>query len=275
MAKRAIRRPGTADREALRLVLGATIEVDLGQHWHNDEHQVVLNPVKPFDFLLIPLRGAMRLRHAGGETELRPGRCLAIAAGTQHDGQRLGPEPLEAVTIHGRLSAPQAPRLLAALAEPLLPCPATWRREAVEAVALGDRDRSAASTWLAHLLRRLLLSAVRAGVALQPGSANPLLVESARLLDAHPELTLAAVAARCGCSPGRLRQLYAAAFGQSPADYRAARRLREACRRLRGGDESIAEIAGASGFGTLRAMQQAFRRHLDMTPQEYRFGGAG
>lgn len=272
--KRAIRRPGNADRDALRLLLGATVAVDLGQHWCNDEHQIVLNRIKPFDFVLIPLRGAMRLRHPGGSTDLRPGRCLAIAAGVEHDGQRLGDAPLEAVTLHCRVSSPAAPRLLTAFDQSLLPCPAPWRRAATEAVALGDRDRPAANVWLATLLRQLLVDAVRGGIGLDPDPVNPLLTEAVRLLEAHPERTVAAVAARCGCSTARLRQLFAAAFGHGPADHRAARRLREACRLLRADDATVASIAEASGFGTTRAMQQAFRRHLGTTPQAYRESGA-
>ena len=278
MPKTPIRTEAPAiDRAALRLVLaGSVYQVDSLQHWRNTERQVVLNRIKPFDFLLVPLRGAMELRLGGRRELLRPGRCLAIAAGVEHDGLRPHDQPaLEALTVHCRISAPAAPRLLAALAHPVLPAPAAWRRELVAATAL-DRERDpVAREWAADLLRRLLVAAVLADEPLDTTGVNPLVERSARLLEDHPELTIAAVARRCGCTPGRLRQLYAQAFDQSPADYRTARRLREACGRLRRSDATIAAIAEASGFGTTRAMQQAFQRHLAMTPQAYRDAGTG
>jgi AraC-like DNA-binding protein len=274
--KAPVRRPDGVDPELLRILLRARVEVDIGQHWRSDERRIVLNPVKPYDFVLVPLRGAMRLRCAGVDGELAPGQCLAIAAGVEHHGELLaGCTALEAATLHCRISAPEAPRLLHAFERPLLPCTASWRRDLTAAVALGDRDRAAGRNWQSLLLRSLLLEAVRGGALFAPEQVNPLLQESARLLEDHPELSIAGVAKRCGCSAARLRQLFTAAFGQSPADYRAARRLREACRRLREDDAAIASIATTCGFGTLRAMQQAFRRHLETTPQAYREAAFG
>ncbi|MDA3962568.1 MAG: helix-turn-helix domain-containing protein [Planctomycetota bacterium] len=272
MPKISLRNSFDGDPSAFRrLVIDAHIDVDSVQHWRSDEQRIVLNPIKPYDFVLVPLVGSLALRIGSRRLRLEPGHCLALSAGVEHHGQLApGCATLEACTIHSRMAAPGAPRLFDHYPG-ILPCSATWRHQLCRASALKDTEASAAHRWTRRLLRELLIQAWDAGLRPEASTSRALFDQARAAIDAHPELTIAAIADSCGCTPGRLRQLFSDEMGIGPGDYRARERLRRACRLLRAGGD-ISTVATRSGFGTTRALQLAFRRHLATTPQEYRAG---
>lgn len=63
---------------------------------------------------------------------------------------------------------------------------------------------------------------------------------------------------------------FARAFGMSPAQYRRACRIREACRLLAGSPLSITEISLELGFSSSQHFSAVFRGETGMTPGQYR-----
>ncbi|HEV2702396.1 MAG TPA: helix-turn-helix transcriptional regulator [Steroidobacteraceae bacterium] len=87
------------------------------------------------------------------------------------------------------------------------------------------------------------------------------------------ELTLAGLATRCGFSAHNLSQLLNEGIGSSFFDYINSRRVDEVKRCLLDpayADQSILQIALASGFSSKTAFNTAFRQHTRITPSEFR-----
>jgi len=59
-------------------------------------------------------------------------------------------------------------------------------------------------------------------------------------------------------------------FGVTPADFVERLRLEEACRRLSSLDNSVDDVGVSVGFKSGDAFRRAFRRRLDVNPNEYR-----
>lgn len=67
-----------------------------------------------------------------------------------------------------------------------------------------------------------------------------------------------------------LTRAFTADFGMAPATFWRSIRLDQACAILRGTRRSITEIAYETGFSDTAHFCSAFRKHIGMTPQEYR-----
>ncbi len=85
-------------------------------------------------------------------------------------------------------------------------------------------------------------------------------------------LTLGEVAARIHISPCYLSDLFSRIVGCRFVEYLTRLRLECAQALLRGGKETIAEIAAACGFGTVSSFTRAFRRAVGVPPSLYRQG---
>ena len=106
-------------------------------------------------------------------------------------------------------------------------------------------------------------------------SANidPRLQRARDLLDDR-EHTLGELAAKVGLSASHLQRRFRAAFGLSPAEYSAQRRLRALKQSLSAGDD----ISGAlydAGYGSPSRVYEQGAAKLGMTPARYRAGGDG
>ena len=77
-------------------------------------------------------------------------------------------------------------------------------------------------------------------------------------------------AAFAGVHPSHLRRLFKTHAGCSPARWLRARRVEEACRRLRDTDTSIADVALDLGFYDQSHFANVFRAHTGVTPASYR-----
>ena len=102
-------------------------------------------------------------------------------------------------------------------------------------------------------------------------AAHALLEDAAR---ARAPLPLAALAARVGLSPAHLQRRFRAAYGLSPAEFLAQRRLQALRAGLRAGVPVDAAILDA-GFGSPSRVYEDGAARLGMTPARYRAGGAG
>ncbi|MGV8083223.1 MAG: DNA-3-methyladenine glycosylase 2 family protein [Coriobacteriia bacterium] len=81
---------------------------------------------------------------------------------------------------------------------------------------------------------------------------------------------IARLASKLAVSERQLRRLFEAEYGVSPAEYRNSCRLLLAKSLLTDTDLPITRVAFASGFSSLRRMNDAFLRHYSMSPRAFR-----
>jgi len=94
-----------------------------------------------------------------------------------------------------------------------------------------------------------------------------------RLLD-ESDLGLEALGAAVGLSPGHLQRRFRDAYGLSPAEYRAQRRLQALKRGLRAGGE-VTRVLYEAGYGSPSRVYADGAARLGMAPLAYRRGGDG
>lgn len=104
-------------------------------------------------------------------------------------------------------------------------------------------------------------------------AVDPRLQRARALLDVR-EQPLAELASKVGLSASHLQRRFSKAFGLSPAEYSAQRRLRALKQSLSAGDD----ISGAlydAGYGSPSRVYEQGAAKLGMTPARYRAGGNG
>ena len=104
-------------------------------------------------------------------------------------------------------------------------------------------------------------------------SVDPRLQRARELLEER-EHTLAELAASVGLSASHLQRRFRAAFGVSPAEYSAQRRLRSLKQSLRAGDDVSGALYDA-GYGSPSRVYEHGAARIGMTPASYRRGGRG
>jgi AraC family transcriptional regulator len=83
-------------------------------------------------------------------------------------------------------------------------------------------------------------------------------------------VSLDALATRAGWSPFHLHRAFTRMVGETPKQYTLRLRLEGAAARLLASDDSILDVALASGFRSHEVFTRAFRRHFGRTPADYR-----
>lgn len=83
-------------------------------------------------------------------------------------------------------------------------------------------------------------------------------------------VSLDALATRAGWSPFHLHRAFTRVVGETPKQYTLRLRLEGAAARLLASDDSIVDVALASGFQSHEVFTRAFRRHFGRTPAAYR-----
>lgn len=89
----------------------------------------------------------------------------------------------------------------------------------------------------------------------------------------QPNLTLPALAESVGCSVNHLSQVINAGFNMSFFDYLNSHRINHAralLAELNGSNGAILKIAFTVGFNSNSAFYAAFKKHVGMTPAQYR-----
>lgn len=104
-------------------------------------------------------------------------------------------------------------------------------------------------------------------------AADPRLEQARRLLDTD-DLGLAELGRRVGLSPTHLQRRFRAAFGLSPAEYAAQRRLGALKRELRAGS-AVTRAVYEAGYGSPSRVYEDGAARLGMPPMAYRRGGEG
>jgi AraC family transcriptional regulator of adaptative response/methylated-DNA-[protein]-cysteine methyltransferase len=115
-----------------------------------------------------------------------------------------------------------------------------------------------------------------AAMPAQAATLDPRLDQARKLLDADDH-TLEALGIAIGLSPAHLQRRFRAAFGLSPAEYRAQVKLGTLKRELRreSGDADVTRAVYEAGYGSPSRVYEAGAARLGMLPAAYRRGGAG
>lgn len=84
------------------------------------------------------------------------------------------------------------------------------------------------------------------------------------------KLTLDSIADVTHYSSRHFVRIFTETYHQTPQEYILSLRLRRACRLLEEGELSIEETAQQSGFGDGNYFCRVFRKHMNITPSDYR-----
>ncbi|MFE0418485.1 AraC family transcriptional regulator [Streptomyces tendae] len=147
---------------------------------------------------------------------------------------------------------------------------------------IGDEagaDRPGASLVLTRLVEVMLVEALRSAPAtlekppanLLAGLGDPPVAAALRAIHANAARpwTVATLAAEARVSRSVLAQRFVRRVGLTPIEYLLSWRMAMAKRALRQGDQSIAEIARAIGYGSTTAFSTAFSRVTGSAPGRY------
>ena len=121
-------------------------------------------------------------------------------------------------------------------------------------------------------LRRYILGLPPGETGWLAGARDPQIGQALALLHkepAHP-WTIVDLARRVGLSRTRLAERFRHFLGESPMAYLAQWRLKLGAEMLQADDCSVAEIAGAVGYGSEAAFNRAFKREFDCPPAQFR-----
>ena len=113
----------------------------------------------------------------------------------------------------------------------------------------------------------------------EPGAADPWVErvrDACRLLagDLEGRMTLRALSARIGGSPGHLQRNFKRIAGVSPREYADACRLERVKRELKGG-AAVTTALYEAGYGSSSRLYERAASQMGMTPATYSRGGAG
>jgi len=86
----------------------------------------------------------------------------------------------------------------------------------------------------------------------------------------HQPWTVAELANRVALSRSAFAAKFTQLVGEPPLHYLTRLRLNAATARLRSGNDKLIVIADAAGYESLPAFAKAFKRHMGVTPGEYR-----
>ncbi len=109
------------------------------------------------------------------------------------------------------------------------------------------------------------------GATPRPARPSPRVERAAAYIDAHyrSSLTLADICQAANLSEGYLIRAFEQRFHLTPHAYLVNRRIQHVQARLRKG-AAIADCAQEAGFADQAHLQRAFKRHLAVTPGQYR-----
>ncbi|HEY8517458.1 MAG TPA: GlxA family transcriptional regulator [Candidatus Binatia bacterium] len=136
----------------------------------------------------------------------------------------------------------------------------------------GPRVAREIARWLVLFLQRAGgQSQFSVQLAAQAAERRPLRDLQSFIAD-HPsaDLSVPALAERCGMSPRHFARVFRRELGMTPAAYVERSRLDAARRMLESSEMSLDEVAAAAGFGSAATMYRVFQRALRVSPGAYR-----
>jgi len=118
-----------------------------------------------------------------------------------------------------------------------------------------------------------IVSALRKPAKETPAKGSPLVAEAEKLVRVHisqPEMSVASIASRLGCSPDHLTRLFRNGRGMGLAAWITRERVELACEILVRPDHNISEVAWSCGFTSPSYFIKVFRKQKGMTPVSWR-----
>lgn len=85
------------------------------------------------------------------------------------------------------------------------------------------------------------------------------------------DLSINALSDRFSMSPRNFTRVFTKESGLTPAKYVEEARLEDARRRLEQSSSTLKQVALEAGFGSTTNLRRVFERHLEVTPEEYRY----
>jgi AraC-like DNA-binding protein len=82
-------------------------------------------------------------------------------------------------------------------------------------------------------------------------------------------LEVPTLAADAGYSPGQFIQVFQAAYGETPGQYRTRRRIERACELLRSVNLTVTEVCMLVGFSSLGTFSRRFSELVGRSPSAY------
>ena len=170
-------------------------------------------------------------------------------------------------SLMGRPNSPRKPTTLS-----LTPAEQTLWSEA--ATQMGNAQKGHEYT-LRQRCAGLLLMALSKEERLPNTSQSPELYSFLLWIEQSlsQPLGIDSLARRAGMSTRTFLNWFKTSVGTTPMVYLKAQRIREACRLLRFGTESIEQIATATGFANRYHFTRVFREQTGITPAAYRLRG--
>jgi len=137
-------------------------------------------------------------------------------------------------------------------------------------VLAGVTDQEALAVWLCDMLEQLI-DAIEANTR-RSGSA--LVARALEFMEMHlaDDLPREQVARVAGLSPSHFSHLMRAKTGWSFTELLTRLRVDRACHILARSDTPLAQIALECGFGDQSYFARVFRKHMSLTPSDYRHG---
>jgi AraC-like DNA-binding protein len=240
----------------------------------------------PANELLCVTRGRLALEIADEHLDAGPGDLLFVPAGTQHRDVFEPHDDFEVFLVQFHWAAADA--FFAEVSSPLLRrLPEETRADALRVIDQ-FRDESAWSADLDTALARVrlhgLLLLILRGVRRLNASPETdredvsrqhrLMLDARRYLDSHYNrmITLDAMAEKLGVSTHYLSRVFNQESGFTLVSYLTALRMKKAKLLLKERRLNISEVAYAVGFETSGYFSRVFRRHVGVSPTEYRRG---
>jgi AraC-like DNA-binding protein len=121
-------------------------------------------------------------------------------------------------------------------------------------------------------LRRYIGALPEDQVGWLAGARDPMIGKALALLHKEPAQawTLSSLARSIGLSRTRLAERFRHFLGESPMAYLAQWRLKVAAEMLQTGEDSVAQVAAAIGYGSESAFNRAFKREFACPPAQFR-----
>jgi AraC-like DNA-binding protein len=129
-------------------------------------------------------------------------------------------------------------------------------------------DRYLLSGQLYQLIMTIYSTLREARVGTSPRVARAIELVAEHAMDR--QFGIERLAGMLDCSREHLSRLFQQTLGTSPGDYLAQHRLRLAAKQLRQGDDKLDAIARRSGFSGANYLCRVFRKHVGVTPAEFR-----
>ncbi len=230
-------------------------------------------------FLLIPVKGVLRVELGKERRDLVPGQFLMLPPGREHVlSAPLEVRQLHQLSLHCHIRQRDGGHLLSRFASPFqkFSDPGEWFGRFSRLTHLMGRDPALGQVYGESAMKLLLADLLCSGATLNPEAENGdvRLRSAVHALLERPGAALRVrdLARACGLGEVQFRKLFRRGYGMAPHAFQARLRMEQAVQLLSQTEQSIKQVALASGFTSPQYFQKCFRHLHGITPLQYRRG---